>query len=84
MECDHCGWIAIDPNPEGFYFDGAGGECQHCWFPGQVSCDSESDPYWVMDDEPGSRCRLPDCAECRGLPEENADLEDKLDYALGD
>lgn len=64
LECAHCGDVAIESG-DGFFTDGDGGRCGSCGFPGQVSCDAETPPYWVLfDDDASARCNRPDCDEC--------------------
>lgn len=77
LECDHCGGTAIDfkppshPGGSWHLFDGDGGACDECGWPGSVSVDDgDSDEalaaYWSTNDwDDGLMCRLPDCLECR-------------------
>lgn len=68
LECDHCGDVAIE-SPTGLFGDGDGGKCTTCGFPGVVSIDDAGDDataWWNTSQEPGARCDLADCEECRG------------------
>lgn len=68
LECNHCGGTAIEADAQGCFTDGDGGKCVTCGFPGCVSCDSESEPYWsTSDQEPGPVCDDPSCQECRPI-----------------
>lgn len=65
LDCAHCGDVAIE-SADGFFADGEGGACMTCGFPGGVSCDSETEPYWNESDDPEARCTAPDCLDCNG------------------
>jgi len=67
LECDHCGDVAIEGDKNNCFTDGTGGACISCSFPGQVSCDSETDPYWMSSDADEDRCNRPDCEDCKAL-----------------
>lgn len=76
LECPHCGGTAIAADAQGFFTDGDGGKCMTCGFPGWVSCDGESEPYWAADDqEPGAVCNDLECIDCRPL-----DLSARTDH----
>jgi len=78
LECDHCGCDAIDADEEGLFYDGDGGACATCGFPGRVSADGDSeDPHawWNTSQEPGDRCNRADCEECQAPAEST---EEKL------
>lgn len=61
LECNHCGDIAIETE---IFFDGDGGKCISCGFPGWVSCDDETDPWWNESQSALDRCNRKDCKEC--------------------
>lgn len=63
LPCDHCGDSAIRSD-SGLFADGVGDRCESCGFPGHVSADSESDPYWVCSEEHDAVCARKDCSEC--------------------
>ena len=65
LECDHCGDVAIYGDKKGMFTDGAGGACVSCGFPGQVSCDAETEPYWMTGDDDADRCNRGDCEDCK-------------------
>lgn len=73
LDCSHCGGMAIE-SPDGMYYDGAGEACATCGYPGAVSVDDagpeDPEAWWRASDEPGARCRDPECVGCRGLDEE--------------
>lgn len=64
LECDHCGDVAIKADEKGYFTDGSGGTCLSCGFPGHVSCDKETDPWWDSSQEDDSRCKVQDCVLC--------------------
>lgn len=64
LECAHCGGVAIEKE-DGVFYDGDGGSCETCGFPGLVSVDSESDAYWVESDDEDAVCNDPGCEDCR-------------------
>ncbi len=63
IECDHCGCEAVESNSEGYFYDGQGGACMTCGFPGHVSLDEETDPWWNSSDD-DVKCTDPDCWSC--------------------
>lgn len=65
LECPHCGDVAIWADANGCYHDGDGGKCISCGYPGAVSCDSETAPWWNDCQDAGSHCNRVDCEECR-------------------
>jgi hypothetical protein len=78
LECPHCGDVAAFADPETNRFeDGQGGDagCESCGFPGSVSCDAESDPYWVMSDLESATCNRDDCVDCSIRAEEHYALK---------
>lgn len=77
LECDHCGGDAIT-SETGLFWDGDGGACEECGFPGMVSADGDSeDPsaWWNTSQELGDRCNRADCEECSELPKGRDDGE---------
>lgn len=64
LDCNHCGSVAIE-SPDGMFTDGDGGACVSCGLPGHVSCCSETEPHWVMSEDPNIKCTLTDCEECK-------------------
>lgn len=65
--CDHCGGIAIEGDK---FTDGQGGACVTCGFPGAVSCDAETDPWWNTSELDDARCSRAGCSECEELKRE--------------
>jgi len=66
LECPHCGGEAIRTEKALFY-DGDGGKCQECGFPGHVSIDNAEEPataWWNASEEPGAVCEDHTCIEC--------------------
>ncbi len=64
LECNHCGSIAIEADDDNLFWDGSGGACQSCGFPGQVSCCSETAAWWNESEEEDARCTDLECVEC--------------------
>jgi hypothetical protein len=66
--CDHCGDDAICSDAEGRFYDGDGGKCATCGFPGWVSVDDggSEDPTarWAVSEADDARCTVADCAGC--------------------
>lgn len=63
LECDHCGDVAIYADADELYWDGDGGRCLTCGFPGHVSADGER-AHWRTSEEPEDRCSVEGCDEC--------------------
>ena len=63
LACGHCGCEAIFGQE---FYDGQGAEvgCVTCGFPGHVSCDSETEPWWAESEEAGAMCKNAECTEC--------------------
>jgi hypothetical protein len=64
LECNHCGCTAI-VSESGLFTDGTGEKCMSCGFPGSVSCDSETDPYWSERDGMDDVCDDLSCEDCK-------------------
>ncbi len=76
LMCDHCGGTAIEFKPPAHHsdfwhlFDGDGGCCAECSWPGSVSVgggnEEEEQAYWLTNDwDDGLMCSRIDCEECR-------------------
>jgi len=68
LECAHCGDSPIDPDEDGLYWDGEGGECQCCGFPGHVSVDGyeyeDGSASWSTRDwDEEAHCYLRTCSD---------------------
>lgn len=75
LDCDHCGGVAIE-SADGLFYDGDGGECISCGFPGMVSVyeddngreNEDGECYtavWQESDDETAVCNEPACEECR-------------------
>lgn len=64
IECPHCGDSACTSDEYGEFTDGQCAEtgCENCEFPGHVSADDESEPYWCASDV--GKCDRDVCDEC--------------------
>ncbi len=66
LECNHCGGSAIESDARGYFTDGTGTRCMSCGFPGSVSADSETEPYWNGVDDLDAKCEDTNCIDCYG------------------
>lgn len=65
LECSHCGGPAIYANARGLFFDGDGDKCLTCGLPGSVTCDAETEPYWLTREDYGDVCNDLECEDCK-------------------
>lgn len=63
--CTHCGDIAIESSSDdGMFYDGDGGKCISCGFPGQVVLNMIGNADWMENQDLSASCDREDCRDC--------------------